>query len=101
MAHATAASDEISVNINGQTYSCSEASGDIGGCTSKANAFSATLNACMKTYNGGYCASTYWPKYKEASAACAADGTSACLKACMKTYNGGYCAECISFARTS
>jgi hypothetical protein len=91
--HAAPVTEDITVTIDGKTYACSETGSNVDSCTSKAAAFSSTLNACLKTYNGGYCSSTYWPKYKAAHPACAAEGVPACLKTCMKTYNGGYCAE--------
>jgi hypothetical protein len=85
--------EEITVTVDGKIYTCSETGSNTDSCAGKAASFSSTLNACLKTYNGGYCASTYWPKYKAAYPECAAEGVPACLKTCMKTYNGGYCAE--------
>jgi len=88
---AIANAQNVSVTIDGKTYTCS-GSGAPSDCSGKAQGLAKTLEACMKSFTGGYCANEYWPKYKSANPNCISDGVPACLDACTKSYTGGYCA---------
>jgi hypothetical protein len=87
------ADKNISVTIDGVNYSCSGTGGGTGDCAGKAAGFRATLEACKRSNGGGYCAETYWPKYKASNPNCVADGIPACIDFCSMSNGGGYCAD--------
>ncbi len=86
--------ESVIIKANTETkVTCGGGSGSGLDCDSAAAAFRNTLSYCNKSYNGGYCAETYWPKYKANNPNCVHTGVYYCLEYCSKSYNGGYCAE--------
>jgi len=76
------------VSCNGASEGTSPAT-----CESAVAGFRLTLEYCYKSYNGGYCAEKYWPKFKQQNPSCISAGAGPCVEYCYKSYNGGYCAE--------
>ena len=81
----------IQANVNTYVTCGGSSSGDK--CGSVVQGFKVLMEACQKSYGGGYCAEKYWPSFKAANVGCAYAGVSLCIEACQKSYGGGYCAE--------
>jgi hypothetical protein len=81
----------IQANVNTRVTCGGGSSG--GSCQDVVRGFQQIMEACQRTYTGGYCAEKNWPAFKNANPSCAYAGVTICLEACQRTYTGGYCSE--------
>lgn len=72
---------------------CGGGSQSVGSCSEAVAGFKLLMDACTRTYTGGYCAEKQWPSFKSANPSCVYAGISICLDACTKSYTSGYCAD--------
>lgn len=90
---------EITVTVDGYTYYCSENGGGTD-CSKRVAQFNEVLHICING-NGGqsatWCVRNQWPKFKERTPECVADGISTCIKHCTDSKGGQSATWCVQY----
>lgn len=84
----------VSVNVNGEVYSCSADGSSVDGCSSKASSLKKRLSLCNKEQGVAWCIQTMWPKFKDANGSCVEEGSEVCMDVCVNGNNPQGAAWC-------